>query len=164
MPKFADNNRHASRLNAVETGLRRFVTYVSSAWAMASMPVSAVTRRGWVTVSSGSNSATRQVAFLSPQAILMCVLASEINANDCVSLPVPAVVGTAIMGSIGACHLAGAPVVLHPAAAGVDEVDSLAQSIELPPPRPINSSRLVAARDRPARPRRDRLWDSRRRR
>ena len=95
---------------------------------MASMPVSAVTRRGCVTVNSGSKSATRQVAFLSPQAILTCVLASEIKANDCVSLPVPAVVGTAIIGSIGAGHLARAPVVLHPAAAGIDEVDSLGDS------------------------------------
>ena len=68
---------------------------------MASMPVSAVTRGGCVTVSAGSSSATRKVAFLSPQAILTCVSASEIRANDCVSLPVPAVVGTAIIGSIG---------------------------------------------------------------
>ncbi len=42
----------------------------------------------------------RNEAFLSPQAIFTCVLASEISANDCVSLPVPAVVGTAIIGSI----------------------------------------------------------------
>ena len=65
------------------------------------MPVSAVTRGGCETVSAGSSSATRNEAFLSPQAILTCVLASEISANDCVSLPVPAVVGTAIIGSIG---------------------------------------------------------------
>ncbi len=68
---------------------------------MASMPVSAVTRAGCVTVRSGSSTATRNDAFLSPQAIFTCVSASLMSANDCASLPVPAVVGTAIIGSIG---------------------------------------------------------------
>ena len=65
------------------------------------MPVSAVTRGGCVTVSSGSRIATRNAARLSPQAILTCVSASAMSAYDCVSLPVPAVVGTAIIGSSG---------------------------------------------------------------
>jgi hypothetical protein len=54
-----------------------------------------------VSVSTGSRIATLNAAFLSPQAILACVWASEISANDCDSLPVPEVVGTAIIGSIG---------------------------------------------------------------
>ena len=85
------------------------------------MPVSAVTRGGCVSVNSGSNSATRKLAFLSPQAIFTCVLASLISANDCVSLPVPAVVGTAIIGSIGLRGFADAPVILNLSAVGVDE-------------------------------------------
>ena len=63
--------------------------------------VGAVTRAGCVTVSLGSRIATRQAAFLSPQAIFACVSGSDIKANDWASLPVPAVVGTAIMGSMG---------------------------------------------------------------
>ena len=43
----------------------------------------------------------RKAARGSPQAIFMSVAASVMSANDCVSLPVPAVVGTAIEGSIG---------------------------------------------------------------
>ena len=65
------------------------------------MPVSAVTSRGWDSVSLGSRMAVWNEAFLSPQAIFTCVSASEISANDCASLPVPAVVGTAIIGNIG---------------------------------------------------------------
>ena len=65
------------------------------------MPVSAVTRGGCVSVSRTSRIATRKAARGSPQAILTCVSASLMSANDCVSLPVPAVVGTPIEGSIG---------------------------------------------------------------
>jgi hypothetical protein len=43
----------------------------------------------------------RNAAFSSPHAILACVCASEMSAYDCASLPVPAVVGTPIDGSIG---------------------------------------------------------------
>ena len=82
------------------------------------MPVSAVTRGGCDTVSLGSRIAMRNEAFRSPQAILTCVWASEIRANDCVSLPVPAVVGTAIVGEHRARGLADAPIILHPAAVG----------------------------------------------
>ncbi len=81
------------------------MTSVSTAWLTASMPVSAVTRGGWVRVSSGSSSAMRNAARLSPQAILAWVSASEIRANDWASLPVPAVVGTAIIGSRSAVAL-----------------------------------------------------------
>ncbi len=41
------------------------------------------------------------MAFESPHAIFACVSASEMIANDWASLPVPAVVGTPIDGSIG---------------------------------------------------------------
>ena len=61
----------------------------------------AVTTAGIVTVSSASRIATRHAAFLSPHAIFICVAGLAINANDCASLPVPAVVGTAISGFKG---------------------------------------------------------------
>jgi hypothetical protein len=77
------------------------VTAVSTACAIASMPVHAATWRGCVTVNKGSRIATRGAAFASPQAILWCVFSSAISAKDWHSLPVPAVVGTAISGSIG---------------------------------------------------------------
>ena len=43
----------------------------------------------------------RQAAFESPQAIFMCESAFAISANDWASLPVPEVVGIAIIGSMG---------------------------------------------------------------
>ena len=65
------------------------------------MPAAAVTDGGAVTVSSGSRSAIRNAAPGAPQAILVCVSASDSTAYDCASLPVPAVVGTPSIGSIG---------------------------------------------------------------
>ena len=81
--------------------LRRLVTYDSTACEMASNPAMAVTALGCDTVSDGSRMTTRNAAFGSPQAILACVSTSEMIAYDCASLPVPAVVGTPIDGSIG---------------------------------------------------------------
>ena len=43
----------------------------------------------------------RNAALRSPQAIFMWVCSSAMSANDWASLPVPAVVGTPIDGSIG---------------------------------------------------------------
>ena len=65
------------------------------------MPVSAATRLGCVSVRSTSRIATRKAARGSPHAIFTPVTASVMSANDCVSLPVPAVVGTATEGSNG---------------------------------------------------------------
>ena len=92
---------NASREYSEEISLRLLVTAVSMACESASMPVSAVTRRGCVTVSAGSSTATAGAALGSPHAIFWCVAASAMRANDWHSLPVPAVVGTAIIGSIG---------------------------------------------------------------
>lgn len=64
------------------------------------MPVQAVTLRGCERVSSGSRMAIFAAALGSPQAILLWVSISEISANDWHSLPVPAVVGITISGSI----------------------------------------------------------------
>ena len=81
--------------------MRFRVTAVSMACASASMPVHAVTRGGCETVSSGSRMAARAAAFGSPQAIFWCVSSSEMSAKLWHSLPVPAVVGTQIIGSMG---------------------------------------------------------------
>ena len=43
----------------------------------------------------------RNEAFASPQAIFWCVTGSVMSANDCASLPVPAVVGMPMEGSMG---------------------------------------------------------------
>ena len=60
--------------------MRRVVPAVSTAWATASMPVAAATFGGWVAVRSGSSTARRGRAFLSPQAIFWCVSGSVIRA------------------------------------------------------------------------------------
>ena len=56
-------------------------------------------------MSAGSRIAIRNAAFGSPHAIFTCVSVSEMSAYDCASLPVPAVVGTPIDGSIGRAAL-----------------------------------------------------------
>ena len=65
------------------------------------MPVAAATAGGWVSVNSGSRIATRAAALGSPQAIFKWVCGWVIRAKDWHSLPVPAVVGMAISGSMG---------------------------------------------------------------
>ena len=63
-----------------DRALRFVQTKDSTAWAIATMPVIAVTDRGWETVTSGSRIDTRNAAFLSPQAILRCVFSSVMSA------------------------------------------------------------------------------------
>ena len=60
--------------------MRRVVTAVSTAWAMASKPAAAVTARGCDTVSSGSRSAAAKASFGSPHAIFMWVAVSAMTA------------------------------------------------------------------------------------
>src|SRR5262245_5303114 len=91
----------ACRLKSCETGLRRVQTYDSTAWLKASMPVAAVTAAGMLIVSSGSSNAIRQAALGSPHAIFMRDFGLAMRAYDWASLPVPEVVGTAIIGSMG---------------------------------------------------------------
>src|SRR5215831_3019791 len=88
-----------------ESGLRTVVTADSTACAMASIPVDAVTRGGCESVKTGSRMAMRAAAFVSRQAIFWCVCSSAIKVADWHSLPVPAVVGIAMSGSIGAFAL-----------------------------------------------------------
>ena len=63
--------------------------------------MAAVTEAGMLSVSSGSSNANRQAAFGSPHAIFMCVFGLAMRAYDWASLPVPEVVGTANIGSMG---------------------------------------------------------------
>ena len=69
------------------------------------MPVNAVTNAGCDRVSSGSSIEIAGAALGSPQAIFWWVSASAMRANDWASLPVPAVVGIAMSGSIGLAAL-----------------------------------------------------------
>ena len=98
--KLGNSSPNASFENIHDNSFLFLVTAVSTAWAMASMPVQAVTLRGCERVSSGSRMAIFAAALGSPQAILLWVSISEISANDWHSLPVPAVVGITMSGSI----------------------------------------------------------------
>ena len=89
------------------------------------MPLQAVTRAGWERVSAGSSRAMRAAALGSPQAIFWWVCSSVIRAKDWHSLPVPPVVGMAMQGQHGARGLADAPVILHLAAVGENEIAAL---------------------------------------
>jgi len=65
------------------------------------MPVPAVTPAGNLTLSSGSISATHAAMFGVPPTLnLILRLGSVITAHSVTSLPVPAVVGTAIIGGM----------------------------------------------------------------
>src|SRR6267154_589029 len=66
-----------------EVSVRLVQAAVSTAWAMASMPVAAATLGGWVAVRAGSRMARRGSALGSPQAIFTCVWGSEMSAYDC---------------------------------------------------------------------------------
>ena len=63
-----------------DTSLRRVVTDVSTAWAIASNPAAAVTLVGCDSVNSGSSSAIAKANCSSPQAILTPVFVSAITA------------------------------------------------------------------------------------
>ena len=92
---------------------------------MASIPAAATTRRGALWTSRGSRMTAPNRAFSSPQAIFRWVSAWAISAKDWASLPLPAVVGIPMEGSMGRSALPDAPVVLHAAALGEEEVDAL---------------------------------------
>ena len=108
----------------------------STAWVSASMPVPAVTPAGRPRVSSGSMSAT-QAAMLGvpPTLNLIFRSGSVMTAQSVTSLPVPAVVGTAIRGGILE-WISSRPhsywTMLPPWTAATPI--PLAVSIELPPP------------------------------
>ena len=94
-------NQRTARENIDDHTVRRVVTADSTAWTKASRPVKAVTRRGCDTVRAGSSRAMRAAAFGSRQAILWWVASSAMSAALWHSLPVPAVVGMAMSGSMG---------------------------------------------------------------
>src|SRR5207245_507510 len=100
------------------------------------MPVPAVTGGGSLTVSSGSMTATQDaMCGVPPTLNLIFRLGSVITAQSVTSLPVPAVVGTAIMGgirdSIGLWPHSYSTML--PLCAATTPMP-LAVSIELPPP------------------------------
>src|SRR6266853_328079 len=90
----------AEREKHSDIALCREVTSVSSACDSASYPLAAARAAGCEVVSFGSRIATRNEALASPQIILAPVSESTMAAVPCASLPLPAVVGTAIIGSM----------------------------------------------------------------
>ncbi len=99
--KFSPSSSQASRLKASDTGIARLGDV---GFQRVGDGVDAGQGRHALRLRDGQRGIEQghaaSDAFLSPQAILTWVSASEIRANDWVSLPVPAVVGTAIIGSI----------------------------------------------------------------
>ncbi len=74
------------------------------AWVSASMPVAAVRAGGMESIISGS--LTEMVGSMSRSfRVILLWFASEITANCVTSLPVPAVVATAIRGGMGVLTL-----------------------------------------------------------
>ena len=76
----SERSRQAWCENVSDKGVRRVVTAVSTACEIASIPEVTITGAGAVRVRSGSRSAIRNAADGSPQAIFVCVCASEITA------------------------------------------------------------------------------------
>src|SRR2546425_4193166 len=106
------------------------------------MPVPAVTGPGSLTLSSGSMSATHDAILDVPPTLnLIFRFGSVITAHKVTSLPVPAVVGTAIIGGVGVFIGAGAPPVFRVLASwGAATPVPLARSVEAPPPVPARPS------------------------
>ncbi|MNX36296.1 hypothetical protein D3C86_665780 [compost metagenome] len=118
-------------------GLKAGARKVSMQWAMASMPVAAVRPAGKPSVSSGSQMATLGMTWgdkmptLRPSSRMMI-------APRPTSLPVPAVVGMATMGSVAAVMFCTPPSIKANWRSGpswrADTATALARSMEEPPP------------------------------
>src|SRR5262245_65830565 len=107
------------------------------------MPVPAVTPAGRSSVSSGSISASQApISAVPPTLNLILRFGSVITAQSVTSLPVPAVVGTQIVGGMRrriGCGSAHSYRAIEPPLLATTPID-LAASIELPPPQPITPS------------------------
>src|SRR5512136_88607 len=111
------------------------------AWVRASKPVAAVISRGMETVRRGSTRATLGIIIGLAISIFTSRSVSVMIVNWVTSLPVPAVVGTAIRGDPGFAILL-APrnsVTLRPGFVARAAM-ALAASIGLPPPTAIRKS------------------------
>src|SRR5256712_11327676 len=100
------------------------------------MPVPAVTAGGSLTVSSGSITATQAAMWGVPPTLnLILRVGSVMTAHSVTSLPVPAVVGTAIIGGMRERIGLWPPPysTMLPAGAGATPLP-LAASLQLPPP------------------------------
>src|SRR5512135_1066790 len=111
------------------------------AWVRASKPVAAVISRGMETVRRGSTRAILGMIIGLAISILTSRSVSVMMVNWVTSLPVPAVVGTAITGAPG-LGILFAPmnsVILRPGLVASAPM-ALAVSIGLPPPTAIRKS------------------------
>ena len=114
--------------------------YASTAWIRASTPVEAMTFSGRPFRTVGSTRATLGAILMSRMFSFSWASVSVMTASKVTSLPVPAVVGTAIRGTMGCSSTAGVAQVriLPPLASRVPT--ALAVSMELPPPMAIMPS------------------------
>ncbi len=134
--------RIASRAYMSETGLARWLTKASSAWVRLSMPVSAVVRLGSVAVSSWSTMAASGSAPRPAMSIFSSLATSVMTVKRVASLPVPAVVGTQMMGRAARSAATGTlkSRMRAPSGAAARMAMALAVSIGLPPPKPTSTS------------------------
>ena len=119
--------------------------YASTACVRASSPVEAVINGGSERVTSGSSTAYLGISGKSLIGYLTRVFASVMTAARVVSLPVPAVVGTAKSGGSGRITFK-MPFILISGVLGraMQAPTALAQSIEEPPPKPIRAWQLFS--------------------
>ena len=107
----------------------------------ASMPVAAVVRGGIVSVNFGSKMATFGIRRGAKMTVFFLVAWMVTTPLRPTSLPVPAVVGMAIIGGTSFTILASPPIASSYCARGIGCVTarrtSLATSSGLPPPTPI---------------------------
>ena len=90
---------------ASETGFFWMDVYASTAWVSASMPVVAVSFGGSEEVSAGSRMAACGTSLYEVNDSFACLCVSATTATSVTSLPVPAVVGTAMSGGRSAFRI-----------------------------------------------------------
>ena len=131
-------------------GCARFEVKASTQCAMASTPVAAVTIGGTLTVSAGSMIAMSASISTLSVAILFIVAGSVISARVPTSLPVPAVVGICASATRRAGARFGPEMSGSRWSPVTSTATSLARSIALPPPKPIDrvGPRRLRRRDR----------------
>ncbi len=134
----ARTSRAAATAKTSETGLALTFQIASSACDSASSALCRVTPRGSVSISCGSTSAASGQVSRRCSECFLPAARSQIVAHGVTSLPVPAVVGTAI-SALTRCGVKAAPVVSCAISSSkrplaVPTISALAVSMALPPP------------------------------
>ena len=144
--RFAAISSTAFAANASDTGFFWMDVCASTAWVSASMPVVAVSFGGSDEVSAGSRMATCGTSLYEVNDSFACLCVSATTATSVTSLPVPAVVGTAMNGGRSAFRISEpCSVAKSTPSQASDAAAPFVVSMTEPPPMATNPSQPRSA-------------------